>query len=60
MIGGTSWHSTIDYYRYINEMVNDRLGAPPVNPPLLLYSLNVDLMRRNDWDEINQAYLKLP
>jgi aspartate racemase len=59
MIGGTSWHSTIDYYRHINQMVSERRGSPPVNPPLLMYSLNVDLMRRNDWDEINQAYLDI-
>ncbi len=58
LIGGTSWHSTIDYYRYINQLVNERLGNPPVNPPLLLYSLNVDLMRRNNWDEINQTCLE--
>lgn len=59
MIGGTSWHSTIDYYRYINQLVEERNGTPPINPPLLMYSLNVDLMRRNDWDEINQAYLNI-
>ncbi|MEO6040178.1 MAG: aspartate/glutamate racemase family protein, partial [Saprospiraceae bacterium] len=59
MIGGTSWHSTIDYYRYINQLVEERLGTPPRNPPLLLYSLNVDLIRRNDWQEINQAYLEI-
>ena len=56
LIGGTSWHSTIDYYRYLNEIVEQRLD-PPTNPPLLMYSLNVDLLRRDDWDEINQAYL---
>jgi aspartate racemase len=59
MIGGTSWHSTIDYYRYINQLVEKRNGHPPINPPLLMYSLNVDLMRRNDWEEINQAYLDI-
>ncbi len=59
MIGGTSWHSTIEYYRYINQLVEARLGTPPKNPPLLLYSLNVDLMRRNDWEEIRQSYLEI-
>ncbi len=39
LIGGTSWVSTIDYYRLINRMVNDRLGG--VNAAsLLLYSVN--------------------
>jgi aspartate racemase len=27
MIGGTSWVSTVDYYRYINELTNERLGG---------------------------------
>jgi aspartate racemase len=27
MLGGTSWHSTIEYYRIINQTVNDRLGG---------------------------------
>jgi aspartate racemase len=58
LIGGTSWHSTIEYYRYINEMVS-KLFDPPENPPLLIYSLNVDLMRRGDWEEIKQAYLDI-
>ncbi len=58
LIGGTSWHSTIEYYRYINEMINSQFD-PPQNPPLLIYSLNVDLMRRGDWEEINQAYLDI-
>ena len=39
LIGGTSWVSTIDYYKLINEIVNDRLGG--VNAAtLLLYSVN--------------------
>ena len=59
LIGGTSCHSTIEYYRYINKLVNELKGDPPVNPPLLMYSLNVDLMRRNDWEEINQSYLDI-
>ncbi len=27
LIGGTSWNSTLEYYRLINEMVNERLGG---------------------------------
>jgi aspartate racemase len=59
MIGGTSWHSTIDYYKYINQMVNDQLGNPPENPPLIIYSQNIALMRSQNWDEINPAYLDI-
>ena len=58
LIGGTSWHSTIEYYRYINQLVDARFD-PPQNPPLLIYSLNVDLMRRGDWEEIKNTYLEI-
>ncbi len=27
LIGGTSWVSTVDYYRYINEGINEQLGG---------------------------------
>lgn len=27
LIGGITWHSTLDYYRVINEMVQERLGG---------------------------------
>ncbi|MGF2414381.1 aspartate/glutamate racemase family protein [Ferruginibacter sp.] len=27
IIGGLTWHSTLDYYRLLNEMVNKRLGG---------------------------------
>ncbi len=56
MIGGTSWHSTIDYYRYINQIINQRMDDRHMNPPLLLYSLNVALMKRGNWDEVIAAY----
>jgi aspartate racemase len=39
LIGGTTWHSTIDYYRYINEGINRQLGGNS-SAKILLYSLN--------------------
>jgi len=55
LIGGTSWHSTVDYYREINQAVNDLYGDN-TNPPLILYNLNQErihaLQRENRWDEI--------
>lgn len=27
LIGGTSWHSTIDYYKHINNLVQEKLGG---------------------------------
>ena len=58
LIGGTSYHSTIVYYRMINEMVAKEIGTQG-NPPLLLYSLNIELMRSQDVDSINAEYLKI-
>ena len=55
LIGGTSWHSTIEYYRYINQYVNDFFGDN-TNPPLLVFTLNQSLIhqfqRENNWDGI--------
>lgn len=53
LVGGTTWHSTIDYYRYINNGINERLGG--VNSAeCILYSVNfADIHRNNearDWD----------
>jgi aspartate/glutamate racemase len=34
LVGGTSWYSTVDYYRYINQAVNDAYGDS-TNPPYI-------------------------
>jgi aspartate racemase len=55
LVGGTSWHSTIEYYRYINQEVNDLYGSN-TNPPLVLYNLNQNeihaLQLAGRWDRI--------
>jgi aspartate racemase len=55
LIGGTSWVSTIDYYRIINQTVNDRLGGNE-SGKIILYSVNygeiVALTHKGDWDSI--------
>ena len=58
LIGGTSYHSTIDYYRMINEKVSDVIGHDQ-NPELLLYSLNIALMRSGDREKIQNEYLRI-
>lgn len=58
LIGGTSYHSTIDYYRMINEKVGDIVGHNQ-NPELLLYSLNIALMRSGDQEKIKREYLRI-
>lgn len=55
LIGGTSWYSTVEYYRYINQAVNEAY-ADNTNPPLVLFNLNqqhvFELQRQDKWDEI--------
>ena len=58
LIGGTSYHSTLEYYRDINQKVGEVIGSMQ-NPEMLLYSINIDVMRRQDKDEINQTYLRV-
>ena len=41
LIGGTTWASTLDYYRIINQQVNERLGGL-ASAKILLYSLNFE------------------
>ena len=58
LIGGTSWHSTIEYYREINSQVGDRIGHDN-NPELLLYSINIDIMRKQILADIQEKYLEV-
>jgi aspartate racemase len=58
LIGGTSWHSTIVYYRLINELVAEKIGTQG-NPELLVYSINIELMREQNVDKINAKYLQV-
>lgn len=39
MIGGTSWVSTVDYYRYINQLTNERLGGNE-SAQMIIHSVN--------------------
>ena len=57
MIGGTSWHSTIEYYRLINQGVADKIGSHE-NPPLILYSINIAVMREQNKEKIDHTYLE--
>ncbi len=60
LIGGTSWHSTIQYYRHINMSTNAHFGDN-TNPPLILFNLNQSLVhalqRKNDWDQIAEMII---
>lgn len=58
LIGGTTWHSTIDHYRTINELVNARLGGVH-SAKLLLHSVDfADLQPPSDpagWQRVGDA-----
>lgn len=58
LIGGTSYHSTIDYYRDINKKVGEVIGHDQ-NPTLILYSLNIAIMRSGDAHKIKNEYLRI-
>lgn len=54
LIGGISWVSTIDYYKYINEGINERLGKLNY-AECLIYSFNYQDIKNNndagDWEK---------
>ncbi|MCM2981506.1 aspartate/glutamate racemase family protein [Niallia sp. FSL W8-0951] len=54
LIGGLSWESTADYYRYINTFVKEQMGGLH-SAKLLLYSFDfeeiVALQKAGHWDE---------
>ncbi len=45
LLGGMTWHSTIEYYRLFNEFVYQKLGGQN-SAKVLLYSFNFDDLRR--------------
>ncbi len=53
LVGGISWTSTIDYYRYINEATNKILGSLNY-AECIIYSVNFEDFRKynaaHDWD----------
>lgn len=57
LIGGISWVSTADYYKLINQGVNERLGGLNFSQ-CLIYSFNyADIKKNNDnndWDKTFQ------
>lgn len=53
LIGGISWLSTIEYYRILNQLVNEELGGMEA-AKIIVYSVNFGdvkkLTEANDWD----------
>ncbi len=61
LIGGTSWHSTVEYYSAINQAVNDHFGNN-TNPPLVLANVNQAevhrCQREDDWDGVAAIFIE--
>ena len=55
LIGGTTWVSTVDYYKHINQLVAERRGGAN-SAKILLYSLNFEdlktLFYAGDWRRV--------
>jgi len=55
LVGGMTWHSTVDYYRLINENVQRRLGGS-ASARCILYSVEFgefeELQEAGDWDRL--------
>lgn len=49
LVGGISWVSTIDYYKFINEGVNSKLGGLNF-AECLIYSLNFGDIQAKSWN----------
>jgi len=58
LLGGLSWISTLDYYRYINEGVNAELGGLNF-AECVLYSVNFADIQRHGWDDWENTYTVL-
>lgn len=49
LVGGISWTSTLDYYKFINEGVNAKLGGLNF-AECIIYSLNFGDIYTQSWD----------
>lgn len=49
LVGGISWVSTLDYYREINTLVNEKKGGLSA-AELLMYSLDFGVLQQLGWD----------
>ena len=62
LIGGTSWVSTLDYYRLINQLTHEKLGSSNA-ARIILYSLNFqdfkNLLDADDWITIAALFIDL-
>jgi len=59
LIGGTSWISTIEYYRIINQLTNERLGglnsANTRKLAELCKKYNSQTFHLQNWNELDKS-----
>jgi aspartate racemase len=59
LIGGTTWLSTIDYYRIINQKTNELMGGLN-SAKILLYSVNFEEFRPpvipSEWGDLSEKF----
>jgi aspartate racemase len=62
LIGGLTWHSSIEYYRLLNLITNERLGGANA-AKILMYSVNFEEIKRlsfaEDWDSIANIMIEI-
>jgi aspartate racemase len=56
LVGGISWTSTMDYYRFINEGINEKLGGLNF-AECIIYSLNFGDIQARRWDNSYELLL---
>ncbi len=56
LVGGISWVSTMDYYKFINEGINKRLGGLNF-AECVIYSLNFGDIQARGWDNSYELLL---
>lgn len=56
LIGGISWVSTMDYYKFINQGVNSRLGGLN-SSECIIYSLNFGEVQAKGWNNAFELLL---
>lgn len=56
LVGGISWVSTLDYYRFINEGVNAKLGGLNA-AECMIYSLNFGDVQAKGWENAYELLL---
>lgn len=60
LVGGLTWHSSVDYYRYFNQLVNQRLGGEEA-AKIILNSVNFGTIKKltltDNWDGVAEIII---